>query len=297
MMASATVRSDVLEQPISMTQSRHRRSLFRDWRFQIGGAVVLLTILAAFLAPLLPLPNPDYLGTTILLPPLTSWSHVLGTDSYGRDLLSRIIYGGQVSIETGVGSTAIALVFGSGAGALAAYFGGRTDSVVMRVMDALLAFPPLLLAIVLVGALGATVLNVIAAIGIVYIPVFARVTRAKVLTVRRSLYVESARSLGASHGRILIGHILPNSVGPVIVQATVAFAYSVVAQAGLSYLGLGVPPPAPSWGSMLSDAQNYFTTQPWYALEPGLALALFVACVSLIGDAIRDAAAADESPI
>lgn len=295
-MAMSTQSTPVTETATATVEESGRRSLSHDRRFQIGGAIVLVTILAAFLAPLLPLPNPDSLGSTILMPPFSSWTHVLGTDLYGRDLLSRLVYGGQVSVETGVGSTGLALAVGSTAGAMAAYVGGRTDAIVMRVMDALLAFPPLLLAIVLVGALGASVANVIAAIGLVYIPVFARVTRAKVLTVRNTLYVESARSLGASHGRILFRHILPNSVGPIIVQATVAFAFSVVAEAGLSYLGLGVPPPAPSWGSMLSEAQNYFTTQPWYALEPGLTLAVFVVAVSLIGDAVRDAFAVEDAP-
>lgn len=269
------------------TRGRVWLALRRESRFWVGSVIFLATVLVAVFAPFMGL-SPYHMTAQALLPPFHSMAHILGTDSYGRDLLSRILLGAQVSVAVGLGSVLIAVVIGTGSGIIAAYLGGFVDTAIMRVMDTLLAFPPILAAIVLVGVLGPGIWNVVLGIGVVYIPVFARIARAKALSVSRLQYVEAARSVGASDLRVMARHILPNVMGPVLVQATVAYAFAIVAEAGLSFLGLGVQPPTPSWGSILSEARSYIETQPWFAMIPGVTLAVSVLGITLLGDALRD---------
>lgn len=272
-----------------LTRSRRIPRVLRDVRLTVGGVVVLVVFVLAAIGPWLGLTPPDQMDFAHSLQhPFVSWQHVLGTDSYGRDLLSRVVLGARYSVEVGTGAVLIALLLGTTSGLVAGFLGGLLDAVIMRVMDTLLAFPPILSAVVLVGVIGPGLWNVVLGVGVVYTPVFARIARAKTLSVRSLPYVEAAQSLGGRRSRILARHIVPNIMGPVIVQATVAYAFAIVAEAGLSFLGLGVQPPAPSWGSMLSDARPYIQSDPWFALVPGLALAISVLGITFVGDALRD---------
>src|SRR6185437_11717147 len=210
------------------------------------------------------------------------------TDDLGRDLLSRILSGVRVSLSIGVGSIAVSLVAGAGLGALAGYFGGWFDALVMRVMDVIVAFPAILLAIALMTMLGGSLVNVALAISIIYVPIFARIMRASVLSVRLEQYVEAAESLGAGHARILLRHVIPNSASPILVQISLAISDAILIEAALSYLGLGVNPPTPSLGGLLIEGQGFMTTQPWMVIYPGLALTLGVFGFNLVGDSLRD---------
>jgi peptide/nickel transport system permease protein len=249
-----------------------------------GLCVLAAMIVAAVFAPWI---SPyDPLKINMLqrfLPP--SLHHPLG-----RDVLSRLIFGARVSLEVGLISTGIATVVGVFFGVIAGYkSGSATDNVVMRIMDVLLAFPAILLAIAIMATLGPSVGNVMIAIGIVNIPVFARIARAAVIQVVPLEYVEASRASGASWPRSLIRDVLPNSLGPIIVQVSLTMASAILAEAALSFLGLGVQPPTPSWGGMLSSSQDYLTLAPWDAVFPGLAIFIAVFGLNLIGDGLRDA--------
>ncbi|MGE3267989.1 MAG: ABC transporter permease [Chloroflexota bacterium] len=254
----------------------------------VGLGIVLVLAACGVLAPIISPyePNKQQLLKALQAP---SAEHPLGTDENGRDVLSRILYGARISLSAGLFSVAIALALGVTSGLTSGYFGGRVDNLIMRAMDALLAFPTLVLALAITAALGPGLRNAMIAIGIVYTPIFARLTRGQVLSVREREFVEAARTLGAGHLRIMARHILPNVTAPLIVQVSLSIALAILAEATLSFLGLGVQPPEPSWGSMVSRGKDYLDLAPWLAFAPGAAILLAVIGFNFVGDAIRDA--------
>jgi len=218
-----------------------------------------------------------------------SVKHPFGTDEFGRDLLARIVHGGRMSISISFISVATSLFVGAILGALAGYFGGRIDMVIMRVMDVFLAIPPTLLAITIVAALGPSTVNLIIALAVSNIPLFSRIVRGSVLMVRDREFIESARAVGANDFTIIFDHIIPNSFAPVLVQTTLSVAIVILTTAGLSFLGLGVQPPTPEWGFMLSSGRNYIRDHGYMTIFPGLAIMVTILSLNLLGDGLRDA--------
>ncbi len=222
-----------------------------------------------------------------LRPP--SAAHFFGTDEYGRDQFSRIIWGTRISLFVGLFTVAIAMTSGCIIGALAGYYGGRADNVLMRVMDVFLAMPGTILAVAIVGALGPGIINVLLAMSICRVPQFARIVRSSIISIRDQEFVEAARACGTKDSRIILRHILPNAVGPIVVQATLHMATTILGVAGLSFIGLGIEAPIPEWGSMLSAAKSQMRYQPWLMIFPGIAIMIAVLSLNLIGDGLRDA--------
>lgn len=222
-----------------------------------------------------------------LQPP--SASHWFGTDEYGRDEFARIIHGGRVSLSIGVISVSIAILVGGIIGAIAGYFGGKLDNIIMRLMDTIMAIPPILLTLAIVAALGTGLTNLLIAITIASFPIFARVIRSVVLPVVGQDFIEAARACGTSDSRIILRHILPNAIGPIIVQATMAVAGMIITAAALSFIGMGIQPPKPEWGSMLSSSREYMMTSPYLTFIPGIAIILASLSLNLLGDGLRDA--------
>ncbi|WP_338708611.1 ABC transporter permease [Paenibacillus amylolyticus] len=253
-----------------------------------GGLIVLFYIIVALFAPWIAPYDPYniHLPDKLLLP---SWDHWMGTDDKGRDLLSRIIYGTQLSLLIGVAAVSIGAIFGVFLGLVAGYYGGWLDAIIMRIMDILLAFPGILLALAIVSALGASLINVMIAVGVFSIPMFARIVRGSTLTVRKLEYIDSIRTLGGSDLRIILVHILPNIMSPIIVQITLRLATAILSAAGLSFLGLGAQPPSAEWGALLSSGRDYTFSAPYLALFPGLAISTLVIGFNLFGDGLRDA--------
>jgi peptide/nickel transport system permease protein len=250
--------------------------------------VIAIFVAAAVLAPLISPYDPD-LQTWSAVRKAPSALHWLGTDDVGRDVLARVIFGARASLLAGVISVAIALLVGVPVGLISGYLGGFIDALFSRITDALLACPFLILAIALAAFLGPSLGNAMIAIGITTTPIFIRLTRGQVMAVKVEDYVEAARAVGNPHWRIALVHILPNILPPLLVQATLSIAAAIIAEAALSFLGLGQQPPAPSWGSMLNAAQRFLVNAPWMAIWPGLAIFLTVLSFNLVGDGLRDA--------
>jgi peptide/nickel transport system permease protein len=268
--------------------ARAWRRLRRRKSAVFGLVVMVLFVLIAVLAPwIAPYDPTQQTWTAIRKPP--SWQHWFGTDESGRDLLSRVIFGARASLLAGVVSVSIALGLGVPIGLLAGYGGRWTDAVIGRMTDAMLACPFLILAIALAAFLGPSLQNAMIAIGITATPIFVRLTRGQVMAVKVEDYVEAARAVGNPPVRIAVKHILPNIMPALIVQATISIAAAIIAEASLSFLGLGQQPPAPSWGSMLNTAQRFLTNAPWMAVWPGVAIFLCVLSFNVLGDGLRDA--------
>ena len=264
------------------------RRLSHDKAAIAGLIVIILLILVAIFASLLAPHSPtDQSFIDKLQGP--SREHLMGTDEFGRDTLSRVIYGSRIALRVGLLPVAIALIFGVTAGLAAGYYGGVTDQITMRVVDILLAFPWLLLAIGIVAILGPGINNVIIAVSIIYIPAFARIVRASVLSIKHVEYVEAARAIGQPDLQIMTRHILRNAWAPIIVQATLSIGQAIIYAAGLSFIGLGTQPPAADWGVMLKSGHEFLRDSPWLGIFPGLAILVTVLAFNLFGDGLRDA--------
>jgi len=279
------------ELEVSKTQSQFRRimkQLLRNRRAVVGGIVLLIIVFMAILAPYVTTHDPVKQNIRNQLQP-PSREHFFGTDQFGRDIYSRVIYGARLSLRVGFLAISFALVVGCFLGLVSGYYGGWLDMIVMRVIDILLALPGFLLALSIVAALGPGLENVIMAIGVSYIPSFARMMRSAVLAIRELDYVDAAQALGASDWRIIFQHILPNSISPIIVLTTLSMAGAILSAAGLSFLGMGAQPPTPEWGSMIATARPFIRVSHWAVTVPGLAIFITVMCLNLVGDGLRDA--------
>ncbi len=254
----------------------------------LGGMIVVFFVAVALLAPVLPIPGPAETDWAAVRK-APSAAHPFGTDEIGRDVLSRMIWGAQASLLAGVVSVLIAVALGVPLGVLAGYRRGWTDAVISRFTEALLAAPFLILAIALAAFLGPSLTNAMIAIGLSAMPIFIRLARGQTMSVMTEDYVESARAIGVGHLALVRRYILPNIFPPILVQATLTIATAIIAEASLSFLGLGQQPPAPSWGSMLNIAKNFLEQAPWMALYPGIAIFLVVLGFNLLGDGLRDA--------
>lgn len=261
--------------------------LLRDRGAGISLAMVAVLLVVAILAPVVAPYDPIAQDVVAALKP-PSWAHLLGTDDYGRDVLSRIIYGTRPALEVGLLSVVLAAGVGTPFGLLAGYVGGWLDSAISGMVDVLLSFPMLLLAILVVTLAGSSIGTVIVAIGFAQIPIFVRLARGSAVVIRELDYVAASRSFGARSVRILHRHILPNAIGPLVVMLTLGIASAIREEAGLSFLGLGVQPPNPSWGNLIRDGVNNILDAPWLALFPGLLLTISVLAFNLIGDTVRD---------
>ncbi len=275
-------------EPLAPRRSRVWGKLLRNPAAILGALLVFGFILAALVAPLLPIPGPTETDWSAVRKP-PSAAHPFGTDEIGRDVLSRMLWGAQASLLAGVVSVAIAVLLGVPLGVMAGYARGWTDAVISRVTEALLATPFLILAIALAAFLGPSLRNAMIAIGLSAAPLFIRLARGQTMAVMTEDYVESAHAIGIGHGALITRYILPNIFPPILVQATLTIATAIIAEASLSFLGLGQQPPAPSWGSMLNVAKNFLEQAPWMALWPGVAIFLVVLGFNLLGDSLRDA--------
>ena len=265
---------------------RTLRKLARHRSFVIGGAIVLVLVIAALAAPLLTAVDPTTMRVRLRFkPPL--WDFPFGTDRFGRDIYTRVLYGAQISLWIGLATTLLSGAIGAAVGVISAQF-RALDAPLMRLMDALMAFPAILLAIGLAAALGSGISNLIIALSVAYMPRTARLVRASALVVRELEFVDAARVAGASSLRIMLQHLLPNCMGPLLVQLTFVFAYAILAEAALSFLGIGVPPPAPSWGNIVAEGRDFAVEAWWIMLFPGLAISFAALGMNLLGDGLRD---------
>ncbi|MDI9387986.1 MAG: ABC transporter permease [Synergistota bacterium] len=263
------------------------RRLRRNRAALVGMGVIIMLVMVAILAPVLTPydPNKTDMKARLQRPSL---SHPLGTDNFGRDMFSRVLYGSRISLYVGFVAVGIGAIFGGVLGAVGGYYGGRLDNFIMRCMDVLLAIPQIILAIAIVGALGTSLVNLMIAVGISQLPRYARVVRASALTVRGQEFVEAARAVGARDVRIIVENILPNCMAPIIVQSTLGVAQAILSAAALSFLGLGIQPPTPEWGSMLSAGRQFLRQAPYLSFFPGLAISIVVLALNIFGDGLRD---------
>jgi peptide/nickel transport system permease protein len=292
-MASTTVvKIDINE----VTQAQPSRGLWRDAFYRLirhrlamfGAFVLFVVIFMAVLGPNTAAYNPETMDFTARFAP-PSLTHPFGTDDFGRDTFTRIVYGARVSLQVGIIAVSLAATVGTILGMVAGYSNRITDEVIMRSMDVLYAFPAILLAIAILAALGKGIGNAMIAIGIVYVPIFARIARGAVLSVRNEEFITAARALGAGDIRILFTHIFPNILSPLIVETSLSLAFAILAEAALSFFGLGTQPPDPSWGRMLSEGRGYFRQSIWLGIFPGLAIMFTVMGFNFLGDGLRDA--------
>jgi len=263
------------------------KDLLKNKNAVLGLGIVCFILFVAMFGSMLA-PYDPFLPAPLdrLQPP--SIAHWFGTDSLGRDILTRVIHGSRISLMIGLVSVSISLVPGTILGLFAGYFGKTTDAIIMRVMDVLLAFPAILMAIFIAAILGPSLINTMIAVGIVYIPHYARIVRSSVLLLKEQLFVQSVRHMGGSHTRTIFGHILPNALAPIIVYATLGMGTAVLQAAALGFLGLGAQPPQPEWGAMLSEGRQYLQLAPHVAAFPGLAILLLVLGFNVFGDGMRD---------
>jgi peptide/nickel transport system permease protein len=266
---------------------RFSRRLLRSRNVLIGTTLLATILLLVTFGPMLSPYNPELMTPAERLKP-PSAQYFFGTDDFGRDIFTRVLYGGRVSLLVGLVSVAISCTIGTLLGLLAGYFGGWVDSVIMRGMDVILAFPGILLALAIVAVLGRSLPNVMIAVGISSIPLFTRIVRGSTLTVKQLDYITAARALGCSDGRIIWWHVLPNVVTPIIVIATNSIAGTIITGAALSFLGLGAQPPTPEWGLMLAEGRVYLRNAAWVTTYPGLAIVITVMTINLLGDGLRD---------
>lgn len=274
--------------PLIQSWKSFFRKLRKNKAAMVGGFLILLFIVVAIVGPYFTPYQPDTTDVVNKLQPPTA-DHWFGTDHHGRDIFSRIIHGMSLTLYVGFFSVILGATAGVVLGIIAGYYGGRIDSFIMRCMDVLLAFPGILLALAIVSVLGGSLRNVIIAVAIFSIPVFARIVRGSTLETRKLEYIDAVKALGASDFRIIFKHILPNVSSPIIVQATLNIATAVLTASGLSFLGLGAQPPTPEWGAMLSDGRNYLYNAPHVAFFPGIMIVLVVLAFNILGDGLRDA--------
>jgi peptide/nickel transport system permease protein len=259
----------------------------RNSKAMLGLSIVLGLILIAIFAPLVAPYDPEAIsGANKVQSP--TLQHPFGTDNFGRDIFSRVLYGARISIYVGLMTVGISISAGVPLGLVAGYYGGLVDEVVMRIMDAMMSFPPILLALVIMAALGPNLTNVLLALGFVYTPYLARVTRSSTLETVNKEYVQAAEARGEGDLFILFKEVMPNTLAPVIVQASISFAFAILAEAALSFLGMGTQPPTPSWGLMINEGRGYLTDAPWMAVFPGIAIGITVLGLNMFGDALRD---------
>ena len=295
-MMSDTAFNPVVEAEAQTKRRSRLRAVFsKDRKAQFGLVVLVLFILGAFLAPVLAPYDPNEMTLNMMNGP--SGDNMLGTDDLGRDLFSRILWGTQISLFVGVATVALALVFGVLLGVLAGYYGGWIDMVIMRYIDLQWAFPNFIIAVYLVAVFGTGLLNVIVAIALAFLDDFARVARSMVLTLKQEQYIDAAKVQGFSDFRIMMRHILPNAIAPIIVQASVSVSYAILGEASLSFLGLGVSSDTPTWGLILADGRSFISRAWWLGVFPGLAIMLVVLSINFIGDGLRDALDVRESDV
>ncbi|MFC7686859.1 ABC transporter permease [Ureibacillus sp. GCM10028918] len=294
-MSQVQLDSELPNERIKAGKNLHLRKLKQDCkRFiitqKIGFVsllIILVVVAVAIIAPIIAPYDPISQDRAAFLAAPNA-QHVMGTDDLGRDVFSRLVYGSQISLLVGIVTVVISIILGTLIGMVSGYFGGIVDMIIQRIMDAIMSIPALILALFIAALLGPAIQNVIIALVIIEVPRFARIVRGEMLRIRESNYVEASRSVGASSLRIIMKHGLPNMMAPIIVMASLAFGQTIIAEASLSFLGIGTPPPNPSWGLMLSDASMYMESAPWLVLFPGLALSILVLAFNLFGDALRD---------
>lgn len=246
--------------------------------------VLVISLTAPLIAPYHPTDDSDF--TNRIAAP--SEKHIFGTDEYGRDVFSRILYGARISTIISLGAILLSSVAGTIIGLISGYYGRWIDSLLMRIVDGIMSFPPILFAIALMAALGTNVMNIIFALSIIYTPLFARLIRGCVLSIKEKEYIQAIKVVGGSDLRLMLKHILPNCMSPLLIQITTYFAYAILAEAALSFIGLGVPQPEPSWGNVLYDGRQFMREAPWISIFPGVAIAVTVLGLNLLGDGLRD---------
>lgn len=277
-------RTSATNRPLQRALARFRRHRLALFGLALLGLLLLCALMPNRLAPY----DPLLMEMTDRLQ-APSMAHLFGTDDFGRDIFSRVIHGARISLQVGVIAVGIAATIGITLGLIAGYFGGWIDATIMRIMDVIFAFPAILLAISIMALLGPSTFNVMIAIGIVYIPIFARIVRGSTLSIKELDYVEAARASGSTPSRILWTHIFPGTLGAITVQTTLSLAYAILAEAALSFLGLGTQPPEPSWGSMLSFGRDWIREAPWFSFFPGLMIFVTVLSLNVVGDGLNDA--------
>jgi len=264
------------------------RVLRADWNVTLAFLFILLITVAAIAPKLFCSHSPTEVDISARLSP-PSGQHLMGTDRYGRDVFARVVYGARISLIVGISSVLVSLAMGIPLGLLTGYFGGWIDALLMRVMDGVMAFPTILLAIILVAISGASLFNLVLALAIVRVPAFARLIRASVLSEKTKTYVEAVKAIGGSRLYIMLRSILPNCLSPIIVYATLSIGYAILNEAALSFLGLGIQPPTPAWGAMLNEGRAFMRQMPWASVFPGICIFLTVWSLNVLGDGLRDA--------